>query len=157
VSAGLGVNRDARHDRSDLLQRLKIGAVVKPGVAGPDPADVISEFKSTAPKSHYLFCFFLQPSMTVSKFLDPLKSYKGEQIIVEMLLKAGLLQPVQVHVQQRPGDAQPASELADVHPAAGQLGNDPQPQRIGYRRQHGHQLCLSGQRRLLALCLSPVR
>src|ERR1700736_3042668 len=54
--------------------------------------------------------------------------------------------PVQVHVQQRRGDPEPAGQLADVHPPLGQLGDDPQPQRDGHGRELSEQLFLSGER-----------
>src|ERR1035438_7107615 len=37
-----------------------------------------------------------------------------------------LLQLVEVHIEQRPGHPEPAGQLADVHPAARQLGDHPE-------------------------------
>jgi hypothetical protein len=39
LRAGVGVERDAGHDRADLLQRLEVGPVVEPRLARPDPPD----------------------------------------------------------------------------------------------------------------------
>ena len=66
----------------------------------------------------------------------------------------GLLQPVEVHVEQRPGDPDPAGQLAYVDPTAGQFGHDPHPLRVRDRRQHGEQFRLTSQLRLPSL--SPV-
>ena len=41
MGAGLGIESVALHDRADLLQRLKVAAVIKPRVAGPDPTNAI--------------------------------------------------------------------------------------------------------------------
>lgn len=41
MGTSLGVERDPLHDRADLLQRLKVTAIMKPRVARSDPANPI--------------------------------------------------------------------------------------------------------------------
>src|SRR5260221_42929 len=47
----------------------------------------------------------------------------------------GLLELVQMHVQQRPGHLEPPGQLADVNTAPPELGDDPQPMGVRHRRQ----------------------
>src|SRR5581483_3749373 len=57
--------------------------------------------------------------------------------------QVGLLEPVKMHIEQRPRHVEPAGQLTDVHPAAGELRDDAQPQGVGHRREQGEQLFAS--------------
>ncbi|WRL62269.1 hypothetical protein U6N30_19805 [Blastococcus brunescens] len=50
--------------------------------------------------------------------------------------ETGGLEPLQVHVQQRPADADLARQVAHVVAAAGEGGEDAQPDGVGQGRQH---------------------
>ena len=41
LDTGLGVEGYPFHDRTDLLERLKVGPVIEPRVAGSDPANPV--------------------------------------------------------------------------------------------------------------------
>ena len=41
LGGGLGIEREPLHDRADLLQGLKVPAIVEPRLAGPDPANSV--------------------------------------------------------------------------------------------------------------------
>lgn len=48
----------------------------------------------------------------------------------------GGFEALQVHVQERPADADDARQVADVVAPAGERRHDPQPDRVRQRREH---------------------